>query len=71
MVLLLVGARVLYQTLRVSDGDLRSVLRELLGEGERGGEDLRARGEDGVVEAVEVAGGWGEDVAGEEDSGGA
>ena len=71
MVLLLVGARVLNQALRVSYGDLRSVLRELLGEGECGGEDLRARGEDGVVEAVEVAGGWGEDVAGEEDGGGA
>ena len=71
MVLLLVGAGVLNQALGVRDRDLGGVLRELLGKRERGGEDLLARGEDGVVEAVEVAGGWGENVAGEEDGGGA
>ena len=57
VVLLLVGARVLYQTLRVSDGDLRSVLRELLGEGERGGEDLRAEPGEEVRGFVACGGG--------------
>lgn len=41
-----------------------------MGEGEGGGEDFFARGEDGVVETCEEGGGGVEGAAGEEEGGG-
>lgn len=58
------------QRLRIRHGRLRRVGRELVREGERGGEDVVSCGEDGVVEAGEEGGGRVEGPAGEEEGGG-